>query len=408
MTILFVCSCLEAGRDGVGDYTRRLALACAAQGHTCVVAAARDPFIAGPEAVELVEQGVRFLRLPLSGSWRDRENQLRRLATSSQTDWICLQWVGYGFHPRGVAWEAAFHLPHVARRSGVSVCVMIHEPWIASSDAPLRHRVIGVAQRETLRLLLRRFQTPLVFTSNAAYQTILKQIGVQAELLPLFSNIPPVETPERDAWIFAALNEGAPVENAVEPARRSGFLIGGFFGALYPVWNDKDVLPFLERAAAQMGRTLVLVSAGKIGEAERMRWNALASTYPGALFRTVGMRPPEQISQFLQFTDFGVATTPYGLLGKSGATIAMLDHGTPVVVSEKSRDWPQSPFDATNGPLWARRANLICIADDNLPRRFAETATRPPPTDSVVDTAALLLQRLGGADAVPRPGQAPS
>ena len=33
MKLLFLCSSLEPGRDGVGDYTRRLAGECLRQGH---------------------------------------------------------------------------------------------------------------------------------------------------------------------------------------------------------------------------------------------------------------------------------------------------------------------------------------------------------------------------------------
>ena len=42
MNLLFVCTSLQPGRDGVGDYSRLLASACADAGHTCALLAIND------------------------------------------------------------------------------------------------------------------------------------------------------------------------------------------------------------------------------------------------------------------------------------------------------------------------------------------------------------------------------
>ncbi|MBC8041217.1 MAG: hypothetical protein H7Y06_11790, partial [Opitutaceae bacterium] len=45
MKILFFCTSLELGCDGVGDYTRRLAGECAARGHDCTLIALNDTYV---------------------------------------------------------------------------------------------------------------------------------------------------------------------------------------------------------------------------------------------------------------------------------------------------------------------------------------------------------------------------
>jgi hypothetical protein len=50
-------------------------------------------------------------------------------------------------------------------------------------------------------------------------------------------------------------------------------------------------------------------------------------------FQRFGEQSFENISQFFLSVDFGVATTPLSLIGKSSTVAAMLDHGLPVIVS---------------------------------------------------------------------------
>ena len=42
MKFAFICGSLEPGRNGVGDYTRRLAGELAAQGHECLLVSLND------------------------------------------------------------------------------------------------------------------------------------------------------------------------------------------------------------------------------------------------------------------------------------------------------------------------------------------------------------------------------
>ena len=67
MNIVFLCSSLEPGRDGVGDYTRRLAQECAARGHVCRMVALHDPHVTAE--IQTREGDVRLMRLPAAQDW---------------------------------------------------------------------------------------------------------------------------------------------------------------------------------------------------------------------------------------------------------------------------------------------------------------------------------------------------
>lgn len=98
MRFLFLCSSLEPGRDGVGDYTRRLAQECAKLGHACALLALNDGHVSaltetvGPEAIPT-------LRLPPGCGIAPAVAFRERFAP----DWISLQLVSYGLNPKGVS-----------------------------------------------------------------------------------------------------------------------------------------------------------------------------------------------------------------------------------------------------------------------------------------------------------------
>ena len=127
MRIAFLTSCLEPGKDGVGDYTRDLAAACLAQGCTAQLIALNDRYVGAPlEGVQAARRTeIETLRLPASAPWRDRVRAAAHFLQQSCTDWISLQFVCYGFHPKGITLALPRHLaPLIADRR---LHVMLHE-----------------------------------------------------------------------------------------------------------------------------------------------------------------------------------------------------------------------------------------------------------------------------------------
>ena len=135
MNLVFLTSCLEPGRDGVGDYTRLLAEASAQRGHRAGLVALNDRYVSW-------QRGPATLRFGPGLSWEERIEQARQFLVEFETDWVSVQFVAYGFHPKGLAWGLGERLAGLAR--GRLVHLMLHELWIgAEKGARLKPRLIG-------------------------------------------------------------------------------------------------------------------------------------------------------------------------------------------------------------------------------------------------------------------------
>ena len=355
MRLLFLCGGLEPGRDGVGDYTRSLAAECVRQGHEVRLLALNDHLAARvlnePQLAEATP--VPCVRYPAARPGRERFADAAREVEAFAPDWISLQFVPYGFHPKGIPWRLARGLEKII--AGRPLQLMFHELWIGfGPGAPLKERLVGALQRRCIFDLVRRLRPRAVHTSNAAYAVLLDNGGVRAEVLPIFGNIPVVPNAPLPA---AFLEAGIPLELA----ERRQWLVGLFFGTIHPEWEPEALIEPLMRAATSEGRRVALVSAGRLGVSGEAAWERMGRAYgnDGAQIRFIrcGELPPAEISALMQTADFGVAVSPWLLLDKSGSAAAMADHGLPVVFTRADGAPPQ------DGPFFFR-----CGKDREFPR----------------------------------------
>lgn len=327
MRIAFICGNLEPGRDGVGDYTRRLAVECIRQGHDCRIVALSDKTKSGGETQECDGVPIDTLRCADSLPWGERVEQARAFLRGFDPDWISLQFVPYAFHPKGIPWRLIPALQSVV--AGKPLQIMFHELWIGFGEAaPLKERIVGALQRHCIRKLIRVLQPRAIHTSNITYVQLLKRVGGVALELPLFGNIPVFDCGSEPVIPAQLLAAGVP-SNA---AGRSGWLLALFFGTLHPEWQPQPLTDILLRAAQRLGKRLCLVSVGRMGASGEALWEKTRRDSGGEIvFVKCGEQSAAQISTLLQIADLGVAVTPWELMGKSGTVAAMLDHGLPVV-----------------------------------------------------------------------------
>jgi hypothetical protein len=159
-----------------------------------------------------------------------------------------------------------------------------------------------------MRRIFRALQPDRVQTSNAAYAELLRRAGIEAEVLPMFGAIP---------------------VTGVESGRAEEVTRFGMFGMLHPEWAPE---PLLEKLRG-LGKRLEIAHIGRIGGGETI-WRAMEQRHGGEIgFKRHGEQPAEQVSQFLTEMDFGIATTPLALIGKSATAAAMLEHGLPIIVN---------------------------------------------------------------------------
>jgi hypothetical protein len=78
---------------------------------------------------------------------------------------------------------------------------------------------------------------------------------------------------------------------------------------------------------------MIMLSIGRQGSGQPL-WDRLEKEYSRAFsFLNFGEQTREKISEFLNSVDFGIATTPYSIIGKSATAAAMIEHGLPVIVN---------------------------------------------------------------------------
>ena len=261
---------------------------------------------------------------------------------------------------------------------------MFHELWIGFGEAaPWKERMIGGLQRHCIFRMLRLLQPGVVHTSNATYARLLEQGGVAVSELPLFGNIPVVEMgpePVLPAQIIAA---GVPAD----AAGRSGWWLGLFFGTLHPNWNPQPFFDLLLRAAKRAGKRVCLVSVGRLGASSEALWETMRQEGSREItFVKCGEQSSEQISTLFQIADFGVAVTPWILLGKSGSAAAMLDHGLPILFMQDDAD--------ARGAAGAGRDPLFHRCDGSLEAKMAAGLQRREPIPRLREICARFIAAL--------------
>ena len=326
MKIIFLTGSLEKGRTGVGDYTRLLASECKRLGHEVQTIALNDLFIKTIWNGEL--SGVQCLRLPEVLTWQDRWSRAKRLIERFNPDWVSIQFVPYAFHPKGLFKEFLQGIPILTAKQNVHVT--FHEIWIGEYPrAPIKERFIGSLQKKMICKLLQVIDPMVVNYTNAGAMTRMQKAGLVAQHLPIFGNIK-VSDKKEEGWLFEKLNEA---NRPVSKQGMKGFLWFGFFGSIHDQWPARQILERLRMFTTAQDKRPGLLHAGIIGN-NRKRWREIKSKYAGDwLFHSFGELDEDEISQYLLALDYGLTSTPWDLVGKSGTIAAMVEHGLPVIVN---------------------------------------------------------------------------
>jgi hypothetical protein len=265
-----------------------------------------------------------------------------------------------------------------ALAAGVPWHVMFHELWI-EPDSGWMNRVISRLQKAHLVDLCKILRPVRIHTSNASYISRLGATGISAERLPIFSNIPlaPGDPSLRGQLIEKRDSTTSPVAH----------LILVFFGTIHPSWDFGLFMQRISSAAEVLGKRILIVSVGKNPPTGMKIWSEMeksSSAYCG--FLQLGERDVESVSQLLQSADFGVATTPSSLLGKSGSFAAMASHGLPVITPR---------FDGLPGLGPSLDAGIIPL--DSGFEKALEKPTRPTNYPGPAEVACSLSMQLQSA-----------
>ena len=268
---------------------------------------------------------------------------------------------------------------------------MLHELWIGMErGAPWRRRLIGTIQRRAVLDLVRHLQPTVIHTSNATYAGLLRKRGIQARLLPLCGSIPVVASPD-PAWLGGELARlGGPKARALS---REDVWRFGIFGSLLSAWQPEPLFSYISEASAQARHEVIIATIGRSGPGASI-WEPLCRRYGVRFsFAALGERGVSEVSSFFQSIDFGIAMSPWQLIGKSAATAAMIDHGVPVIVSRDEADFGIAT-EASN-------STLVYRMDADSPH-WLLNVRRQPPRSRLPDMAAEFLADIEQAAKLPK------
>ncbi|MBC6609131.1 glycosyltransferase [Hymenobacter sp. BT188] len=318
MKIVFLCGCLEPGRDGVGDYVRRLAVEVQQQGHLVQAIALKDYFTTAEiiESQQTPAGDLITLRLPAIEEAALRFERAKQWIDNFNPDWLSLQFVPFSFHPKGLPFQLIKRLVRLGQ--GRVWHLMIHELWLGmKSEASVKYVWWGKVQRYLIKLLIERLQPKIIHTQLPLYQAQLVKLGFDSYHLPLFSNIYNVQenyssdmvdyTSNKYAKgisliVFGTIHRGAPIHHFAQDAA---------------LFSRKNAVPV----------TLKII--GRCGD-EQHHWCDVWKAV-GLPVEVLGEQSPNVISRVLLESSLGIATTPALLLGKSGTAAAMREHGLPIL-----------------------------------------------------------------------------
>ncbi len=222
-----------------------------------------------------------------------------------------------------------------------------------------------IFQRRIIQSLLTKINCRSNHTSNRVYVDLLARHGIKATELRLFGSVPVVPNPG-------------------ELPRGNHSLSLGLFGSVHPEWNPDEMLAQLQK----LGRPIRLTHVGRIGPGESV-WSDLIGRHKSEIeLCRMGEQSLENISRFLISLDFGVATTPLSLVGKSSTTAAMLDDGLPVIVSRNDVHF-RGISDAIQYP------DSVIPVDSKFLERVA-VAKRTTPNPRLPEIAKQFLNDLSG------------
>ena len=162
-----------------------------------------------------------------------------------------------------------------------------------------------------------------------------------------------------------------------------------FFGTPYPDFPYYKLGDFFSTFSKTSGKKLEMVLIGRQREdAGSDHIYAMCKKYEFLIERT-GELSTDLISEQLQECLLGVSTTPYDVIGKSGATAAMLEHRLPVLAYDDG-DTPQESLFIPD----AFKDQIFLINDHSSVEKLLQYIEKPRKSffDGVTHTANNMLE----------------
>ncbi|WP_183572988.1 glycosyltransferase [Mucilaginibacter sp. X5P1] len=335
MKITFICASLEPGRDGVGDYVRRLACEIIKQGHKAEAVALNDKYVTliKKDIQQLHAVGLPVYRLSASLNSADRYRYLYNRLEAFNPDMVSLQYVGFGFNKYGLPVDILLKLNKTLNKRRLHL--MLHELWCGMAiTAGQKEKILGGTQKLFLKMMIKGLKPEAIFTSIEPYRLFLQNIGIKATVVPIFGNIPANEEGDENDWQHLIDQTGLSslISNPQE------WLILGFFGTTYSCLGLDELVKMAAFAAKSRGLKLGVLFIGNNRDQHTLN---LIKAIPDTSFWQTGTLSTGMINRCMQLVNIGVVTSPVDGIDKSGSALAWMERGVPVLISQADKHYQE-------------------------------------------------------------------
>lgn len=311
MTILFLCGGLEPGKDGVGDYSRRLAGELNRHGNECSIIAMNDiDTLQVREEVQydLASTTIKVLRLPREMDWKHRMTRIETWIKTEKPDWISLQYVPFAFQKKGIPLFLAGRLKRIS--AGIRWHIMFHELWVGPES--IKHRLLSKIQRQLIIRQVKTINANVVHTHLPLYLNDLLQFFPAVKKLPLFSNFPPVSKP---------------------PTGPGNMFRIGFFNQVNHSDQVINFLLSLSKSCGQNGFDLqILLIGGAASSVQACKARLETFVEFKDRITCTGFLDAQGVSASIANCSIGITPLSFSTLGKSGTSAAFLAQGVALAV----------------------------------------------------------------------------
>jgi len=322
MKIIFLCGCLEPGRDGVGDYCRKLASELISNGDEVALLSYNDFFL--QEIQDEKSEGgntVDILRLPSILNENAKLNTAIHWVNRFGPEILSIQYVPYSFNKRGLPFGLAKQFGKLA--NGRKVHIMFHEIWQGESkESGIKDIIIGYLQKRIAMSIIAATEARWISTTNDYYRDCALKAGAKNVFkIPVFSNMPFGDV-EQTAVIDLLPKEI--IEN------RSDYILATFFGGLlFHQQIFESLIQLSSSVNKQTGKNLVITHIGRSKGVDDQFQQIKLKT--GIKTFVLGEFSEQEVADYLIHVDLGLTNYPKVLFEKSGSVAALLYNKCPVV-----------------------------------------------------------------------------
>jgi hypothetical protein len=323
---MFLCSSLDPGKDGVGDYTRKIVAELIKNKHDVIIVSCNEKHT-DADRIEIQDEGgvkINVYRLSAKNTWKQRFKKIQGYLDDFQPQWVSLQYVPYAFQPKGLPIEMVYSVKSL--KFTAKVHIMFHEIWQGESiESTFKDKIVGFVQRKLAFKLIKFTKAAHVTTTNDYYKNCFAKRNISAKRIPVFSNMPlgsvigyyvlntlPKEVVNKDKYIF-------------------GVFFGGFHGHQDLAGNLKTLAANIK---SQVGKELVITHIGRSGGIEQQIKEIKSAT--GLKCFVLGEWNEQDVADYLQYADVGLSNNPKVLYEKSGSIAALLNNSCPVILLKYS------------------------------------------------------------------------